>query len=277
MHHYTLPVITSQQCLWCIIALYLWSHHNSVFDASLHFTCDQVTTVSLMHHYTLPVIKSQQCLWCIITLYLWSHHNSVFDASLHFTCDHITTVSLMHHYTLPVITTVSDSSLHFSCDHITTVSLVHHCTSPVITPQHTPQHASFHFCQWSRVLVLRYYHIFTSHHVNPLTLFWWLITLPSLIKSQQCHANDSDVKAMITRLVWTSWTPISAVPKKAVNSLGPSDAIWWCRSWSTLVQVIACCLMAQSHYLNQCWLIINKVLWHSSEDIIIRRFEGTNQ
>ena len=55
-----------------------------------------------------------------------------------------------------------------------------------------------------------------------------------------------------------------------VNSLGPSEAIWCWRSWSTLVQVMACCLSAPSHYLNQCWLIISKVLWHSSEDIIIQ-------
>ena len=54
-----------------------------------------------------------------------------------------------------------------------------------------------------------------------------------------------------------------------INSLGPSDAIWHWRTWSTLVQVIACCLTAPSHYLNQCWLIISKVLWHSSEDNII--------
>ena len=31
------------------------------------------------------------------------------------------------------------------------------------------------------------------------------------------------------------------------------------------------------HCLNQCWFIISKVLWHSSEDIIIGRFEDTNQ
>ena len=62
-----------------------------------------------------------------------------------------------------------------------------------------------------------------------------------------------------------------------VNSLGPSDTIWHWRSWSTLVQVMACCLTAPSHYLDQCWLIISKVLWHSSEDIIIIWFEDTNQ
>ena len=39
------------------------------------------------------------------------------------------------------------------------------------------------------------------------------------------------------------------------NSLQCSDAIWHQICWSTLVQVMAWCLMAPSHYLNQCWLI----------------------
>ena len=48
-----------------------------------------------------------------------------------------------------------------------------------------------------------------------------------------------------------------------LNSLRPSDTIWRHGSGSTLAQVMACCLMAPSHYLNQCWLIISKVLWLS--------------
>ena len=59
------------------------------------------------------------------------------------------------------------------------------------------------------------------------------------------------------------------------NSLGPSDAIWWHRSGSTLVQVMACCLMAPNHYLNQCWLIISKVLRHSPEGNFIRDTSAT--
>ena len=43
-----------------------------------------------------------------------------------------------------------------------------------------------------------------------------------------------------------------------VNSKWPSDVLWWLRSGST---------MAPSHYLNQCWLIINDV-WHSPKDNI---------
>ena len=51
----------------------------------------------------------------------------------------------------------------------------------------------------------------------------------------------------------------------SLNSLRPSDAIWRQWSWTTLAQVMACCLTAPSHYLNQCWLIIRGVLWHTSE------------
>ena len=61
------------------------------------------------------------------------------------------------------------------------------------------------------------------------------------------------------------------------NSLWPSDTICRHRTGSTLDQVMACWLTAPSHYLNQCWFIISKVLWHSSEDIIKRRFKNTNQ
>ena len=32
---------------------------------------------------------------------------------------------------------------------------------------------------------------------------------------------------------------------------------------STLAQVMACCLTAPSHHLNQCWPIISEVKWHS--------------
>ena len=40
--------------------------------------------------------------------------------------------------------------------------------------------------------------------------------------------------------------------KSMFNSLWPSDTIWRHKSGSTLAQVMACCLMAPSHYLNQC-------------------------
>ena len=47
------------------------------------------------------------------------------------------------------------------------------------------------------------------------------------------------------------------------NPLWPSDTIWRHGSVSTLAQIMVCCLMAPSHYLNQFWLIIREVRWHS--------------
>ena len=60
---------------------------------------------------------------------------------------------------------------------------------------------------------------------------------------------------------------VSILLKMAViNSLWPSDDIWHHGSWSTLVQVMAYCLMAPSHHLTQCWFIISRVLHHSPID-----------
>ena len=52
---------------------------------------------------------------------------------------------------------------------------------------------------------------------------------------------------------------------RCVNSLWLSDIIWWQGSRSILGQVMAFCLTAPSHYLNQCWLMISKVLWRSPD------------
>ena len=37
---------------------------------------------------------------------------------------------------------------------------------------------------------------------------------------------------------------------------------------------MACCLTAPSHYLNQCWLIIRGVLWHTSESSFAEIAQG---
>ena len=58
---------------------------------------------------------------------------------------------------------------------------------------------------------------------------------------------------VVTQCNLTIW-PISN-NTTGFHSLWCSDTIWWHRSGSTWVQLMACCLMAPSHYLNQCWLI----------------------
>ena len=67
--------------------------------------------------------------------------------------------------------------------------------------------------------------------------------------------------------VWHNGVIVSLVTITSVmvNSLRPSDAIWRQRTGSTLAQVMACCLTAPSHHLNQCWLIVSKALWQSTE------------
>ena len=45
----------------------------------------------------------------------------------------------------------------------------------------------------------------------------------------------------------------------ALNSMSSSDAIWQHKSGSILVQFMACCLTAPSHYLNQSCLIIGEI------------------
>ena len=70
--------------------------------------------------------------------------------------------------------------------------------------------------------------------------------------------------------------PLSHHAMGKINSLWSSDARRWQRSGSTLAQVMACCLIASSHYLNQCWLIISKVQWHSSECNFARDTSATS-
>ena len=52
-----------------------------------------------------------------------------------------------------------------------------------------------------------------------------------------------------------------------MDSLWPGDAMWWHGSESALDKVMVCCLTAPSHYLNQCWLIVKGILWHSNNNL----------
>ena len=75
------------------------------------------------------------------------------------------------------------------------------------------------------------------------------------------------------KLVFRRWGGLQGPPAYAtdqwfdfkINTLSPSHVIWRQGYMSTLAQVMACCLTAPSHYLNQCWLMISEVLWHSPD------------
>ena len=105
-------------------------------------------------------------------------------------------------------------------------------------------------------------------HWNPQC---WLSS--HCIGSDLCKMTIWAEKKLETRIkFWRKWAI-----RLRVIPLWPSDSIWLHRTGSTLAEVMACCLMTPSHYLNQCWCIISRVPWHSSEGIIITCSEDTNQ
>ena len=110
---------------------------------------------------------------------------------------------------------------------------------------------------------------------NGLALKWQqAITQTNDVKVIQCHKVSLDYNELIVNIVAAGdlWPLLPT----EINSLGPSDAIWRQTSGSTLAQVMACCLTAPSHNLNQCWLIITKVEWHSSKGKFTRDTSAIN-
>ena len=89
---------------------------------------------------------------------------------------------------------------------------------------------------------------------------WLLRVLDQLLP--QCGLEDRQV------FFWVFYLSMSITFQElmvSINSLWSSGTMWWHRSGSTLVRVMAFCRTSPSHYLNHCWLIIRGVLWHSPE------------
>ena len=92
-----------------------------------------------------------------------------------------------------------------------------------------------------------------------LLLLLLLISLPLVMPSQNSTIIDSCTGYHYwlnigNKVVWSH-----LILQDMLNPLRPSDATWRHRSGLTLAQVMACCLTAPSHHLNQCWHIINNV------------------
>ena len=104
-----------------------------------------------------------------------------------------------------------------------------------------------------------------NHYLNQC----WILISEVLWHSPSSNFLTASAQATVLHNEFENYTFEITAPSPRdqwVNSLWPSDAIWRHRSESTLTQEMACCLTASSHYLNQCWLIITKVLWHSFDD-----------
>ena len=108
------------------------------------------------------------------------------------------------------------------------------------------------------------WHHFDFQHKN----VWWIYNEFRLdekrITSKGLHISINDCKSQIIYVhieyqAWfIHWLQIALMTNLVIlgdmiNTLRPSDAIWRRRSYSTLIQVMACWLMASSHNLKQCW------------------------
>ena len=112
----------------------------------------------------------------------------------------------------------------------------------------------------------------TRHRTDPPE---WLIlspTPPPQLWTKQLPV-DGSIWVRSIRVIsdfHTSQNYMWDIPMGHVGCQSLLRLLSWYSTWeqgsrSTLAQVMACCLMAPSHYLNQCWLIITKVQWCSSE------------
>ena len=95
----------------------------------------------------------------------------------------------------------------------------------------------------------------TGYQENNLINGFW-VTCPIKYWQDFLHFNIRCIRqcSLIISFNFIELFPCNFVALRLewnLNSLWPSDAIWRQRSGSTLAQVMACCLTAASHYLNQ--------------------------
>ena len=105
-----------------------------------------------------------------------------------------------------------------------------------------------------------YLQIFSWSYLQMIAMgpYWWLISSGSgngLVPSGN-KSLPEPISTQFHATIWHHWP-------QWVNLLFASDSLWHHKTCLTLVQVMACCLTAPNHNLNQCWLTLQEVLWHS--------------
>ena len=77
---------------------------------------------------------------------------------------------------------------------------------------------------------------------------------------------NSALQGLANLTILVHWPSLRSKWCQAIaNSVCCSNAVWQHSYGSTLARVMDWCHQATSHYLNQCWIIISDVLWHSYE------------
>ena len=119
--------------------------------------------------------------------------------------------------------------------------------------------------------------------IRKLDITWWLYPyLSPTYSGWNCNDHERPYSQYLHHVNWKNMPKIVhfQISLRYVSvgliNLWSSDAIWRHRSGSILAQVMACCLMAPSHYLNQWWLVISKVQWDSPESNFTRNISVIN-
>ena len=86
----------------------------------------------------------------------------------------------------------------------------------------------------------------------------------------QCKVGSHWLGTCTEWLLYHWWLTYTYLQNGTLTHCGLGTSYDDIPSGPALAQVMACCLMASSRCLNKCWLIINKVLWHSSESNFTR-------
>ena len=115
--------------------------------------------------------------------------------------------------------------------------------------------------------------------IAPLETSWWLQAKPEpMLTHHHCESSCNSTEDNSTCSRYHYQKSIrnlhieNYLKDHSVKSLWPHEAIWRHRSGSKLARLTARCMMPPSLCLNQCWLTISMVWWHSLEGIIIRRY-----
>ena len=102
---------------------------------------------------------------------------------------------------------------------------------------------------------------------------WWFTSqFSSINNTQQSHCYISCKHVVIVTASLQSWFLFYLRLSKALAY----EKTFGLNLGSILVPVMACCLTAPSHYLNQCWLTMKKNLWHSFESKVYLNTEDIN-
>ena len=113
-------------------------------------------------------------------------------------------------------------------------------------------------------LARRHFYVKSAHW---LSMWWFMVT-----ECDDGYRRDYLQNILATfrlgckPLLQTTNTRIATIfdrPFLTILNLTPVDSLWCHRSESTLVRVMACCLTAPSHYLNQ-YSLTDVARWHST-------------